>query len=158
MALRWAAREFPHRPVRILIDNQQVVDTASGPLRGTLLPNTRNASWEGALESFMLEHPHRDLDFAWIKGHAGFLGNVIANHYAGWASHALAYDRSLLPAPALGTLSCHGLPVLHTFRARTFTSTLDKDNHSNIKLPQSFDFYKLSSCFAGLPFKFATGN
>ena len=41
---------------------------------------------------------------------------------------------------------------------RTFTSALNWHDQNDIKLPESFDFYSHSSWFAGLPFKFASGN
>ena len=140
MALRWAHREFNASPVRILIDNQQVVNTIRGFLHGKPMNNDRNASWEVALRSFLTEHTPANLDVGWIKGHAGFLENILADHYDVWVAHALCFDRSLLPVPPLGTFARHGLPMLHTLRMHQFTAALDRHDLIGIQLPDVLTF------------------
>ena len=74
---------------------------------------------------------------ALIKGHMGFLGNKVSDHYANWGAFSLVFDRSLLPPPPLGPFSQHGLPIFHKLKIREFRHLLTRHEHNNIAVTPS---------------------
>ena len=85
----------------------------------------------------------------WIKGHAGFLGNKIADHFSRWAAGCLHLHLRRFPPPPLGTFSARELPLLQKVRCSDFRHLLPRHSHNNIAGKPSFDFYDSSSPFAG---------
>ena len=131
-AYRWLSRELPDCDVILLMDNEQVVTTYQSIQASTRSPNPfcPGGTWTAAVHELVHRNP-LSLRAEWIKGHAGFLGNEIADHFSRSAAACLHFDLSLLPSP-LQTFSARGLPLLHKVRCSNFRQLLPRHSHNNI--------------------------
>ena len=86
------------------------------------------------------------------------MGNEISDAYSKWAAHVMIWDPSLLPPPPIGCISRGPLPVIHKLTTTSIKRLLPCHKHENIHVPSSFHFYKHTSWFQGLPFKWSSAN
>ena len=97
------AFSVPHTPVVILGDNLDTVEAVNLALSSP--PPARPSAYtqgtrDTAYTSLLAPLPHL-LHVAWIKGHAHFMGNELADYFSKWAAQALLWHPSLLPPPPL---------------------------------------------------------
>ena len=60
--------------------------------------------------------------------------------------------------PPLSTFSQHGLRIFHKPKIGEFRRILPCNEHNNIAVTPSYDYYASSCWFSRLPFKFSSGN
>ena len=115
MALAHLPNILPNTPVVILGDNLDTVEAVNRALSSpsparpsTYTQGTRDAAYTSLLAPL----PHL-IHVAWIKGHAHFMGNELADYFSKWAAQALLSHPSLLPPPPLrvGSETPHPLPL-----------------------------------------------
>ena len=101
MALKLLGCLCPHHRIQLLIDNSQIVDVIT---RVVLTPPDdlyfHSGTWAAAFLSLLADAGKLNGHPAWIKGHVGFLGNEVSDHYTSWGAFSLVFDRSLLPPPS----------------------------------------------------------
>ena len=95
---------------------------------------------------------------AWIKGHAGFLGNETADYFSKWAAHALPWHRNNTPFLPLSSVTINKRPVLSTPTSPHTKSLFPRHCHTDLHLSFCADFYAHSSFFSTFTFKWASGN
>ena len=101
MALAHFLNILPHTPVVILGDNLDTVEAVNRALSNP--PPARTSTYtqgtrDTAYTSLLAPLPHL-IHVAWIKGHAHFMGNELADYFSKWAAQALMWHPSLLPPP-----------------------------------------------------------
>ena len=119
IALKLIRRLCPHHRIHPLIDNFQVAFRTERRLLWLARPNNfqvadlinrviltpsgdfylPSGTWAAAFPSLLADGGKLNVHTAWIKGHVGFLGNEVSDHYANWGAFYLLFDRSLLPLP-----------------------------------------------------------
>ena len=97
------------------------------------------------------------VEVRWIKAHTGFKGNEIADAFAKWASFAILPTSLILPPPQKGSITWQGMPVLGKLTQKSYSHLLPKHMHTDIKLPESYDWFQSTSWFWSLPFKWSAG-
>ena len=101
MAVAHLPNILPHTPVAILGDNLDVVQAVNRAISNSP-PGTafhlRTGHTGHCLHIPPYPLPHQ-IHVAWIKGHAHFMGNELADYFSKWAAQALTWRPSLLPPP-----------------------------------------------------------
>ena len=105
MALAHLPNILPNTPVGILGDNLDTVEAVNRALSSP--PPARPSTYtqgtrDTAYTSLLAPLPHL-IHVAWIKGHAHFLGNELADYFSKWDAQALLWHPSLLPPPPCGS-------------------------------------------------------
>ena len=94
MALKLVRRLRPHHRIHLLIDDSQIVDLIS-----LVIPTPpddfffSSGTWAAAFLSLLADGGKLNVHQAWIKGHMGFLGNKVSDHYANWGAFSLVFNR-----------------------------------------------------------------
>ena len=119
IALKLIRRLCPHHHIHLLIDNFQVAFRTERRLLWLARPNNfqvadlinrviltppgdfyfPSGTWAAAFPSLLADGGKLNVHPTWIKGHVGFLGNEVSDHYANWGAFSLLFNRSLLPPP-----------------------------------------------------------
>ena len=159
MAVCWARHTLPRFRIHILGDNQQVVALFSPDSLAPPHPSsTTDGTWAWALKNQLPSlPPHVKVSAAWIKGHAGFQGNVVSDAFSKWIAYVCEWTPSLLPRP-LGIISDGHLPIAHKVTPTHHRRLYPSHSNYNIHMGTSYDCYCQSSWFAIRPFKWVSGN
>ena len=145
----------------VLCDNANVVDCyrlAKHP-DFNLFHKHPSGHWIKSFRSAIVQLSAQGVrvEVRWIKAHTAFKGNEIADAFAKWASFAILPTSLILPPPQKGSITWQGMPVLGKRTQKSYSHLLPKHMHTDIKLPESYDWFQSTSWFWSLPFKWSAG-
>ena len=162
VALRRLLQDPPALSVCFLIDNDQIETKLAHSVRlsrSNEPPLQGSCIWIRIFLSLLKALPlSTQVHCAWIKGHAGFQGNVVSDHFSKWAAHALLWHRNATPPPPLGSITLNKRPILRVPSAAKIKARLSKDEFTDLHLAFSSDFHEHSSFISAFSFKWASGN
>ena len=96
---------------------------------------------------------------AWIKGHAHFMGNELADYFSKWAAQALLWHPSLLPPlPPAGVVTSGGLALISKIPKHHTRSLFPTHPHTRLHFGTSASFLRQSSFFSAIAFKWVSGT
>ena len=105
----------------------------------------------------LLKNINFTIIFTWIKGHANFEGNDMADTVSKWISSHIHVPANHLTPPELPSILHHNTP-LHGKISTKYTKHLHSVHaHNNIHLSLSTIFFLTSSWFSRLNFKWVNG-
>ena len=160
MALAHLPNILPNTPVVILGDNLDTVEAVNRALSSPppVRPSTyTQGTRDTAYTSLLAPLPHL-IHVAWIKGHAHFMGNELADHFSKWAAQALLWHPSLLPPPPAGVVTSGGLALISKIPKYHTRSLFPTHPHTRLHFGTSASFLRQSSFFSAIAFKWVSGT
>ena len=161
MALAHLPNILPNTPVVILGDNLDTVEAVNRALSSP--PRARPSTYtqgtrDTAYTSLLAPLPHL-IHVAWIKGHAHFMGNELADYFSKWAAQALLWHPSLLPPPPpAGVITSGGLALISKIPKHHTRSLFPTHPHTRLHFSTSASFLQQSSFFSAIAFRWVSGT
>ena len=160
IALAHLPNILPHTPVVILGDNLDTVEAVNRALSSP--PPARPSTYtqgtrDTAYTSLLAPLPHL-IHVAWVKGHAHFMGNELADYFSKWAPQALMWHPSLLPSPPAGVVTSGGLAIISKIPKHHTRSLFPTHPHTRLHFSTSASFLRQSSFFSAIAFKWVSGT
>ena len=161
MALAHLPNILPNTPVPILGDNLDTVEAVNRALSSPPPPARPSTYTQGtrdaAYTSLLAPLPHL-IHVPWIKGHAHFMGNELADYFSKWAAQALLWHPSLLPPPPAGVVTSGGLALMSEIPKHHTRSLFPTHPDTRLHFGTSASFLRQSSFFSAIAFKWVSGT
>ena len=143
----------------ILCDNQQVVNLTNAVVGGTAPTRPSMCSsgtWLSVLVDFLTLHPWDPrVRLVWVKAHVGFKGNEVADGLAKWSAHSLGASPF---RPFRHSLEFEGSTTAGRAPRTAIKSLTPSHVHADLSVTASFDWFRKTSWFGILPFKWVSGT
>ena len=150
---------FP-QPLIYAIDNLTTCSNLNLIQSSSTFPfnsNTNSFSSWYLLLWHLLKKTNLTIIFTWIKGHANFEGNNVADTISKWISSHIHIPTNQLTPPEFPSILHNNTPVPGKVTTKHTKHLHDAHTHNNIHLSFSTIFFLNSSWFSRLNFKWVNG-